>query len=61
MIDEPKQNGFPVYPHHNEQYTHHIREEQSGYGINYISVFEYKDCIREFDGRRWNIFPKPSN
>ncbi len=44
--------------HHGELISYHLRGEPGMAGTLWIAVFEYADCIREFDGMRWTVIPK---
>lgn len=37
---------------------HEIEARKAGSRPHFVGVFEYPDCIREFDGREWIVYPK---
>lgn len=40
---------------HNELIEYYIREEDKGSHKEFIAVFIYPECMREFDGRTWTM------
>lgn len=48
-----KPSAIPT--HAGEMISHSIRQEGSYPRTVFISVFEYPDCTREFDGKNWKV------
>lgn len=37
---------------------HTLRREEDGPRVTWVAVFDYPDCIREYDGVKWTVTPK---
>jgi len=58
MEIEMEKSTLQARPDTRDLTSHTLRRDEEGPRVTWVAIFDYPDCVREYDGVKWTVTPK---